>query len=180
MQQQLSALQERMARAEKNSSNSSKPPSSDIVKPPKPAARKGKKHRRGGQWGHTKYERTFHLEDADVIHAHYLDCCPSCASPHLFHFAGAEQTHYQYELVDYPILLHAHQSHLYNCAEYAQIHAGSFSRYGASGWLSRSPSDRFDRPAQRGRASILHDAASAPRGRFGSPPFDRDVGQSRR
>ena len=113
MQQQLSALQERIARAEKNSSNSSKPPSSDIVKPPQPAPKKGKKRRQGGQWGHTKYERTFHLADADVVHAHRLDRCPSCASPHLFHLAGAEQTHYQYELVEKPVLLHAHQSHLY-------------------------------------------------------------------
>ncbi len=126
MQQHLSALQERIARAETNSSNSSKPPSSDIVKPPKPAPKKGKKRRRGGQLGHTKYERTFHLADADVVHAHRLDCCPSCASPHLFHFAGAEQTHYQYELVEKPIRLHAYQSHLYGCSVCHQIHAAPF------------------------------------------------------
>ena len=126
MQQQLSALQERIARAEKNSSNSSKPPSSDIVKPPKPAPKKGKKRRQGGQFGHTKYERTFHLADADVVHAHRLDRCPSCASPHLFHLAGAEQTHYQYELVEKPVLLHAHQSHLYGCAICHQLQAAPF------------------------------------------------------
>lgn len=126
VQQQLSALQERVARSEKNSSNSSKPPSSDIVKPPKPAPKKGKKRRRGGQLGHTKYERTFHVEDADIVHAHHLDRCPSCASPHLFHLAGAEQTHYQYELVEKPILLHAHQSHLYSCVDCDRIHAAPF------------------------------------------------------
>jgi transposase len=113
IQQQLSALQDRIARAEKNSSNSSKPPSSDIVKPPKPKPKQGKKRRQGGQPGHTKYERTFHLEDADVVHAHRLACCPDCADDTLLHLAGAEQTHYQYELVEKPILLHAHQSHLY-------------------------------------------------------------------
>ena len=82
------------------SSNSSKPPSSEIVQPPKPAPKRGKKRRQGGQLGHTKYERTFRLEDADVIHDHRLDRCPTCASDRLFHFAGAEQTHYQYELVE--------------------------------------------------------------------------------
>jgi|TARA_Y100000310_G_scaffold224824_1_gene226704 transposase len=125
-QAQIDALQETVTRLQKNSSNSSKPPSSDIVKPPKPTPKKGKKRRQGGQWGHTKYERTFSLEDADVIHAHHLDCCPSCASPHLFHFAGAEHTHYQYELVEQPILLHAHQSRLYSCIDCDQIHAAPF------------------------------------------------------
>ena len=123
---QLAALEERLARAEKNSSNSSKPPSSDIVQPPKPAPKRSKKRRQGGQLGHAKYERTFRLEDADVIHDHRLDRCPTCASDRLFHFAGAEQTHYQYELVEKPILLHAHQSHLYSCAVCNQIHAAPF------------------------------------------------------
>ncbi len=41
MQQQIDALQDRMARAEKNSSNSSNPPSSDIVKPPEHSSRLG-------------------------------------------------------------------------------------------------------------------------------------------
>ena len=85
--------------------------------------------------GHTKYERTFQLADADVIHAHPLDRCPSCASPHLFHFAGAEQTHHQYELVEKPILLHAHQSHLYSCADCAQLHAAPFPKAVRQGGL---------------------------------------------
>ena len=116
MQHQLAALQERVARAEKNSSNSSKPPSSDIVKPPKPAAQGGKKRRQGGQPGHMKYERTFQLADADVVHDHHLDDCPNCTGTSLVHLAGGEQTHYQYELVEQPIVLHAHQSHVYWCA----------------------------------------------------------------
>jgi hypothetical protein len=41
MQQEIDALQERMARSEKNASNRSKPPSSDIVKPPKPSPKRG-------------------------------------------------------------------------------------------------------------------------------------------
>ena len=116
MKQQLVALQEMVARLQKNSSNSSKPPSSDIVKPPQPAPKKGKKRRQGGQLGHSKYERTFQLKDADVLHANHLDRCPDCAGESLVHLAGEEQVHYQYELVAKPIALHAYQSHKYWCA----------------------------------------------------------------
>ncbi len=49
-------LCERIARLEKNSSNSSKPPSSDIVNPNPPAG-KGRKRKRGGQKGHKKHMR---------------------------------------------------------------------------------------------------------------------------
>lgn len=135
VQQQLSALQERVARAETTSSNSSKPPSSDIVKPPKPAPRKGKKRRRGGQRGHPKYERTFQLEEADVIHTHPLDRCPGCGGHRLVHVAGGEQTRYQYELVEKPILLHAHQSPLYWCASCDRLHAAPFPAAVSSGGL---------------------------------------------
>ena len=64
MKQHIAALQEALARSEKNSSNSSKPPSSDIVKPPKPAAKRGKKRRPDGQPGHAQYERTLSIEQA--------------------------------------------------------------------------------------------------------------------
>jgi len=133
LQAQIDALhaaliqtQEALVRAQKNSSNSSKPPSSDIVKPPKPSPKKGKKRRRGGQWGHTKHERHFSVEDADVIHDYYLDCCPACAGDGLHPLSGAEQIHYQYELVAQPIQLHAHQSHLYWCADCNQMQATPF------------------------------------------------------
>jgi len=125
-QAQIDALQERVARLQKNSSNSSKPPSSDIVQPPKPKAKHGKKRRQGGQPGHMKYERTFELADADRLHAHQLDRCPNCAEDALVPLAGAEQTHYQYELVEKPIVLHAHQSHAYWCASCDRMQAAAF------------------------------------------------------
>ena len=128
MKQQLVALQEMVARLQKNSSNSSKPPSSDIVKPPKPAPKKGKKRRQGGQLGHSKYERTFQLKDADVLHAHHLDRCPDCAGEALVHLAGEEQVHYQYELVAKPIALHAYQSHKYWCACCDRMQAAPYRR----------------------------------------------------
>jgi hypothetical protein len=63
-------LQEKIARLEKNSSNSSKPPSSDIVNP-QPANNKKKKRNIGGQIGHPKYNRAlFGTDEIDrtVIH----------------------------------------------------------------------------------------------------------------
>ena len=63
-------LKERIARLEKNSSNSSKPPSSDIINP-QPANNKKKKRKIGGQIGHPKYTRAlFEAEEIDrtVVH----------------------------------------------------------------------------------------------------------------
>jgi len=63
----IKELEEEIARLKKNSNNSSKPPSSDIVKP-KPKARKvsRKKRKRGGQFGHRKFERqSFTPEEID-------------------------------------------------------------------------------------------------------------------
>lgn len=122
MQQQIDALQERMARSEKTSSNSSKPPSSDIVKPPKPSLKRGKKRRQGGQPGHVKHERVFHLDDADRIESHRLDCCPDCAHSTLVEQPDQKRTHYQYELAEKPIVLHAHQSHAYWCTSCDGLH----------------------------------------------------------
>ena len=63
-------LRERIARLEKNSSNSSKPPSSDIVNPKAPS-KNGRKRKRGGQPGHKKYTRqpfTDEQIDNTIIH----------------------------------------------------------------------------------------------------------------
>jgi transposase len=57
LEQENIMLKERIAQLERNSSNSSKPPSSDIVKPLKILRQPGKKHNRGGQYGHTKFSR---------------------------------------------------------------------------------------------------------------------------
>ena len=63
-------LQEKIARLEKNSSNSSKPPSSDIINP-QPTNKKKNKRKIGGQMGHPKYNRAlFEADEIDqtVIH----------------------------------------------------------------------------------------------------------------
>jgi hypothetical protein len=70
LQAENTMLREKIARLEKNSSNSSKPPSSDIINP-QPANKKNKKLKIGGQMGHPKYNRTlFEADEIDrtVIH----------------------------------------------------------------------------------------------------------------
>ncbi len=55
LEEKIQRLEERIAQLGKNSSNSSKPPSSDIVKPLKILRRFGRKHKCGGQPGHSKF-----------------------------------------------------------------------------------------------------------------------------
>ena len=50
----LKAALEKIAKLEKNSSNSSNPPSSDIVKPPKPKDKERRKRKIGAQQGHNQ------------------------------------------------------------------------------------------------------------------------------
>ena len=69
----IAELEEKIARLEKNSSNSSKPPSSDIINP-KPPAKRGRKRKRGGQKGHKKHSREpFAPEQIDSIIVHEID-----------------------------------------------------------------------------------------------------------
>ena len=85
LEQENTILKERIAQLERNSSNSSKPPSSDIVKPLKILRQRGKKHNRGGQYGHTKFSRQpfkphevdevieYELKDKDAVGLEPLD-----------------------------------------------------------------------------------------------------------
>jgi transposase len=60
----IAELEQKIARLERNSSNSSKPPSSDIVKPPKKSIKRKKgKRRKGAQHGHPRHERTAFTEE---------------------------------------------------------------------------------------------------------------------
>ena len=64
LKETIRALEEKIARLEKNSNNSSKPPSSDIVKPKRTGVNvRGRKRKRGGQSGHAKYQRAWFPED---------------------------------------------------------------------------------------------------------------------
>ena len=72
LREHIKLLEEKIARLEKNSSNSSKPPSSDIVNP-QPTNKKKKKRKIGGQKGHPKYTRPlFEADEIDKTIVHKL------------------------------------------------------------------------------------------------------------
>jgi len=75
LKETIKALEEKIARLEKNSNNSSKPPSSDIVKPKNPTQKsKRKKRKRGGQFGHHKFSRqSFEPEQVDETFEYELN-----------------------------------------------------------------------------------------------------------
>ncbi len=64
LMEEIQKLREKIARLEKNSSNSSKPPSSDITNP-QPENKKKKKRKIGGQKGHSKHSRAL-FEDNEI------------------------------------------------------------------------------------------------------------------
>ena len=69
---EVKQLKEKIARLEKNSSNSSKPPSSDITNP-QPENKKKKKRKIGGQKGHPKHNRPlFESNEIDKTIIHKL------------------------------------------------------------------------------------------------------------
>lgn len=70
LREHIKLLEEKIARLQKNSSNSSKPPSSDIINPQPPNSKR-KKRKLGGQKGHPKYNRAlFEAGEIDrtIIH----------------------------------------------------------------------------------------------------------------
>lgn len=70
--ERIRQLEDKIARLEKNSSNSSKPPSSDIVDP-HPDRKKKRKRRIGGQNGHPKHSRPiFEADEVDKTIIHKL------------------------------------------------------------------------------------------------------------
>lgn len=72
LREHIKLLEEKIARLEKNSSNSSKPPSSDIINP-KPENKKKRKRKIGGQKGHPKHRRPlFKASEIDKTIIHKL------------------------------------------------------------------------------------------------------------
>jgi transposase len=118
----LEKLERLVASLQKDSSTSSKPPSSDIVKPSKATPKVRGKRRAGGQRGHEKHERTIQPEEVDERHGYVLDACPKGCASDLVLMPGATKTHYQYELVDKPVRLHAHQLFGCYCPECDEVH----------------------------------------------------------
>lgn len=76
----LADLEAKLAKAQKNSSNSSKPPSSDIVKPPRPKSKR--KRKIGAQPGHPQHQRKpFEPDQVDECIEYAWPHCPDCGGP---------------------------------------------------------------------------------------------------
>jgi transposase len=120
----VAQLQDQLARARKNSSNSSKPPSSDLVKPSQqPPADGQPKRRPGGQPGHPLHLRPLFPPEllTGGSHTHCLELCPTCghglqdigAAPHLVQQLDIEPT---------PIRIEEHRALAGYCRHCQQLH----------------------------------------------------------
>lgn len=106
-------LKERIARLEKNSSNSSKPPSSDITKPKEEQRQPGKR-KIGAQPGHkANWRREFRAEEIDRRKKLKLSQCPECRTK-LQPIADIK-IHQQAELVEKPVIITEYRLHGGHC-----------------------------------------------------------------
>ncbi len=77
----IEALENKVARLSKNSSNSGKRPSSDDIVKPEPSGKKkgGEKRKSGAQPGHPRHERPlFSPVEKDVFNPLVYPSCPDC------------------------------------------------------------------------------------------------------
>ena len=115
LRQRITELESRLAKLEKNSTNSSKPPSSDFVRPP--AAKKRKKRKPGGQPGHPKHQRPAFTEQESDCHIDYsFDRCPDCAGK-LELLEEPVRVVQQVEVMARPIEVSEHRSRACYCAK---------------------------------------------------------------
>jgi transposase len=117
----VAALNAKIARLEKNSSNSSKPPSSDIVKPPKPQPPAGG-GKIGGQPGHPRHQREpFTPDQIDRVVEHTLPACPDCGGR--VRPAGLPpRVIQQAELVARPVQIVEHRAAACRCVRCGKVH----------------------------------------------------------
>jgi transposase len=120
----VAELQERVARARKDSSTSSKPPSSDLVKPPPPAPPEGQAKRAiGGQPGHPLHERP--LVDPALLngppHTHVAEICPQCGQG-LQAAATPPRVVQQIDIETVPIRIEEHRALAGWCPHCQKVH----------------------------------------------------------
>tara|TARA_B100001179_G_scaffold227698_1_gene210649 strand:+ start:113 stop:1537 length:1425 start_codon:yes stop_codon:yes gene_type:complete len=124
LEKQLIAIQDELAKAQKNSATSSKPPSSDITNPPAKRKKRGrpKKRKKGGQPGHPRHQRKSFLdEQIDRILEYRYDECPCCGGK-LRDNDRDRKKHQQIELVEQPVVVEEHQSIGQTCVECGKTH----------------------------------------------------------
>ncbi|MEA3380436.1 MAG: IS66 family transposase [Pseudomonadota bacterium] len=119
-QERIKALEMKVAKLSKNSSNSSKPPSSDDITKPK-SNKKGKRII-GGQPGHQRHERPlFSEEEVDKFHPYILTSCPDCHGE-VSIMDGKPRIIQQVELIEVPLIKEEHRSYPVWCPKCKKIH----------------------------------------------------------
>ena len=132
LEKQVKALEERIARLSKNSSNSGKRPSSDDITKGKRKKKGGdekeeRKSKIGGQPGHPKHERVrFSDEELDHVHDYTVHCCSVCGSEHIIFVDGEPQVIDQVELKELVLVREAHRSYPYFCVACNELHYAPF------------------------------------------------------
>ena len=122
LQEQIKALEIKVAKLSKNSSNSSKPPSSDDITKPKGKKKKKGKRKIGGQLGHKRHERPlFSEEEIDKSHPYILTACPDCYAE-VSIMDGKPRIIQQVELIEMPLIREEHRSYPVWCPECGKIH----------------------------------------------------------
>jgi len=116
LEARITALEEKLAAAQKNSATSSKPPSSDIVKPPpSPTDADAGQRSAGGQPGHPQHQRQpFPPEQISHFADHLLTACPACGGGlrRNAHYARVVQ---QVDIERPPLTIEQHTSPEYWC-----------------------------------------------------------------
>ena len=127
-QEQIKALEVKVAKLSKNSSNSSKPPSSDdITKPKSNKKKKEGKRKIGGQPGHERHERPlFSEEEVDKFHSYILTACPACHAE-VSIMDGKPRIIQQVELIEVPLIREEHRSYPVWCPKCGRVHYMPFS-----------------------------------------------------
>ena len=122
-QEQIKALEVKVAKLSKNSSNSSKPPSSDdITKPTSKKKTKKGKRKIGGQPGHERHDRPlFSVEEIDTFHPYILATCPDCHGE-VSIMDGEPRIIQQVELIEVPLIREEHRSYPVWCPKCGKIH----------------------------------------------------------
>jgi transposase len=122
-QEQIKALEVKVAKLSKNSSNSSKPPSSDdITKPTSKKKTKKDKRTIGGQPGHGRHDRPlFAVEEIDKFHPYILATCPDCHGE-VSIMDGEPRIIQQVELIEVPLIREEHRSYPVWCPKCGKIH----------------------------------------------------------
>ena len=124
LEKQLSAIQDELAKAQKNSATSSKPPSSDITNPPAKRKKRGRprKRKKGGQPGHPRHQRKSFLdEQIDRILEYRYDECACCGGK-LRDNDQEPKKHQQIELDAQPVVIEEHHSIGQTCVECGKTH----------------------------------------------------------